>query len=216
MKKIKSALILLAVVLSSASMNSWADTAKSWNLAKDMIFAKEASPPNFPWAFMQNASGTQLAANYTLLPNFVADTCNGLPATCWLVGSGAPYVAVYKQAYTFSGSGGSFVFPQGDVALQPGANSQTIVRWRSPVVGNIKVLGRINHLHAACGNGVAWSLMLGDTVLQSGNLARGGSGVFSVSDVAVDATSSIYFVLDSKGDYSCDSSGMELLITNTP
>ncbi|MBX8547079.1 hypothetical protein K5D53_20860 [Pseudomonas cichorii] len=212
MKKIKRTLMLGMLMLSGLSLNSFADTAMSWNLARDMLLAKESAPAGFPWAFMQNTTTVNEAANYTLTPNFMLDQCGTLPATCWRDTVTESYVAVLKANHNFSGGGGSFVFKQGDVALHPGKNSQTIIRWSSPIAGNISILGRVNDLHASCGDGIGWSVMSGDTVLQSGNLANGGSSTFSLSNVPVSATSSIYFVFDKKANYSCDATSIDVLI----
>lgn len=213
MKLYKNLLLATALLLSLASLNTFA-AAQSWNLARDMYIATEAAPAGSAWSFMQNKTAVKLAANYTAMPTFVADVCNGAEVTCWRDASTGAYISVIKKAFTFSGSGGSFVFKKGEAVTHPGANSQTVVRWASPIAGNIKVLGRVNDLHNSCGDGVAWSLNLDDTVLQAGNLANGGSGIISISDVAVTAASSVYLVIDKKANNSCDATSLDLLITN--
>ncbi|WP_430443061.1 MAG: hypothetical protein ACQZ2J_20135 [Pseudomonas piscis] len=116
------------------------------------------------------------------------------------------------KPYTFSANG-SFTIAAGNVAFHPGQNSQTIIRWESPVAGEVNVLGRVNSIHDSCGDGVAWSLNLGDTVLQSGSLARGNGAVFSASKVPVAKASAIYLVLNKKANYTCDTSTIDMLIT---
>lgn len=212
MKKIKTALLLSLFSLMGISMNSWADTVQSWNLARDVIFIKESPAPSSPWTFMQNASGTNKPENYTLLPFFKADDCAGKPATCWRDLASGAVVSVHFKTYTYTENVG-YVLAPGNVALHPGKNSQTIIRWASPVVGDINVLGRINHIHYGCGDGVSWSLNLDGTVLQSGTLAKGQGAIVSASKVPVTKASSLYFVLDKKGDYYCDTSTIDVLIT---
>ena len=174
MKKTISVSLLGLLACFGASMSAFADTAMSWNLARDVILAKESAPPGSPWSFMQNFSGVNKAENYILLPYFKADSCNNLPATCWM---------------------------------------DQVFRWTSPVVGEINILGRVNSVHDSCGDGVAWSLSQGDTVLQSGSLVRGSGAVFSVSKVPVTQSSAIYLVLDKKANYVCDTSTIDMLIT---
>ncbi len=99
------------------------------------------------------------------------------------------------------------------MATHPGTNSQSIFRWASPVTGNINVLGRVNDLHNACGDGVGWSLNLGDIVLQSGSLVNGGSTTFMLNSVAVTPTSLLYLVIDRKANNSCDATSVDMLIT---
>ncbi|TWC06449.1 MULTISPECIES: hypothetical protein [unclassified Pseudomonas] len=213
MKKFTIASVLGLLLFSGMSINAWAETAMSWNLAKDVIFAKERVSPSSPWAFMENTSGVNNPDNYVLLPSFTADVCGGKPATCWQdVPSGA-HVTVHKETYNYSGNG-SFTVPAGNVIFHPGMNSQTIIRWTSPITGTVNILGRINSIHTACGDGVAWSLNQGNTVLQSGSLAKGTGAVFSLGDVPVTVASTLYFVLDKKTNYSCDSSTIDMLITN--
>lgn len=206
--------LLLAIGLLSSfvSLNSRADNALSWNLARDMYLMTEQAPAGSPWSFMQNKTTVNASANYTPLPSFNME-CSAKPSTCWRDDATGAYVAIVKQSFTFTGSGTSFVFKQGDVATHPGTNSQSIIRWASPVSGNINVLGRINDLHNACGDGVGWSLNLGDTVLQSGSLANGGSATFMLNGVAVTPTSSLYLVIDRKSTNACDATSLDMLIT---
>ncbi|TWC11006.1 hypothetical protein FBY06_1527 [Pseudomonas sp. SJZ085] len=213
MKLSNKLLLTIAFLSSFVTLSSRADTALSWNLARDMYLMTEQAPAGSPWSFMQNKTAVNASANYTLLPTFHAEECNGKPSTCWRDDVTGAYVAIPKQTFTFTGSGTSFVFKQGDVATHPGAASQSIIRWASPVSGTINVLGRVNDLHNACGDGIAWSLNLGDTVLQSGSLANGGSTTFLLNGVAVTPTSSLYLVIDKKSTNACDSTSLDMLIT---
>ncbi|QEN46350.1 hypothetical protein [Pseudomonas protegens] len=212
MQNTKNILLMSLFALIGISLNVSAETAMSWNLARDVILAKESVVANSPWTFMQNTSGVNKPENYTLLPFFKADDCTAQPVTCWQDPVLGAHVSVHFKTYTFTGNG-SFVIAPGNVAFHPGKNSQTVIRWSSPVVGEVNVLGRVNSIHDSCGDGVAWSLNLDDSVLQSGSLARGTGAVFSVSKVPVSKLSSIYFVLDKKANYSCDTSTIDMLIT---
>ncbi|SIR87750.1 hypothetical protein SAMN05428955_0243 [Pseudomonas sp. 7SR1] len=212
-KLLKKILLATAFLSSSVSLNTWADTAMSWNLARDMYLMTEAAPAGSPWSFMQNKSGVNVSANYTLFPTFQGGTCNGQPTTCWRDDATGAWISIPNANFTFTGSGTSFVFKRGDVATHPGTNSQSIFRWASPVTGNINVLGRVNDLHNACGDGIGWSLNLGDTVLQSGSLANGGSTTFMLNNVAVMPTSLLYLVIDRKANNSCDATSVDMLIT---
>ena len=212
MEKIKAVLLLSLFSLMGTSLNTWAD-AMSWNLARDVVFIKSNPAPNSPWAFMQNASGLNKPESYTLLPVFTADTCSGNAATCWADPLSMALVSVHFKTFTFTENGG-YVLQPGNLALHPGKNSQTIVRWNSPIIGDINVLGRVNHIHDGCGDGVSWSLNLDGAVLQSGTLARGKGAVFSASKVPVTKSSNLYFVLDKKAAYYCDTSTIDMLITN--
>ncbi|MDV9034387.1 hypothetical protein Q7C30_020035 [Pseudomonas sp. RAC1] len=213
--KIAKSIVLSAVLFCGVNAPPlWAATAQSWNLARDMYIATERAAPGSPWSFMQNKTAQSLSANYTPLPTFVADTCNGANVTCWRDASTGAYINIIKKSFTFTGSGGSFVFKQGDVVTHPGSNSETIVRWTSPIHGSINVLGRINDLHDACGDGISWTLNLGDVPIQSGNLPNGGSSVIKAANVGVDQGSAIYLAINKKADHSCDATSLDLMITN--
>lgn len=214
MKKFKPTLVALTLLCSVMAPAAWAATAQSWNLARDMYIATQSAAADSPWTFMQNKSGVNAPANYTLLPTFVADNCSGANVTCWRDDANNAYVSVIKKSFVFSGSGGSFVFKQGEVATHPGGDSQSIVRWASPISGRVNVLGRVNDLHSACGDGIAWSLNLGDSVVQSGDLANGGSAVIKANDIEVSTTSMLYLVIDKKASNACDATSLDLLITN--
>ena len=48
MKLLKKILLATAFLSSSVSLNTWADTAMSWNLARDMYLMTEAAPAGSP------------------------------------------------------------------------------------------------------------------------------------------------------------------------
>lgn len=47
-KLLKKILLATAFLSSSVSLNTWADTAMSWNLARDMYLMTEAAPAGSP------------------------------------------------------------------------------------------------------------------------------------------------------------------------
>lgn len=214
MKLLKPALIGVALILSLVASATWAATAQSWNLARDAYLMTESAPAGSAWSFLQNKTAVDAAANYTPFPSFSADECNGKSYTCWRDTAAGSAVLSIKKSFVFTGSGTSFVFKQGEVTTHPGTNSKTIIRWASPITGNVNVLGRINDLHNACGDGIAWSLNLDDTVVQSANLANGGSSIIKVDGIAVTPASSLYLIVDKKANNSCDSTSLDLIITN--
>ncbi|MFC6571109.1 hypothetical protein ACFQDJ_05920 [Pseudomonas brassicacearum] len=57
MELLKKILLATAFLSSFVSLNSWADTALSWNLARDMYLMTEAAPAGSPWSFMQTNRG---------------------------------------------------------------------------------------------------------------------------------------------------------------
>ncbi|MDO7900414.1 hypothetical protein ACE1YR_01825 [Pseudomonas sp. K1(2024)] len=214
MKNLKALAIAIPLLSATAVSSAWAATAQSWNLARDMYLMTEAKPAGSPWSFLQNKSSVNAEANYTPFPSFSADQCNDNNVTCWRdVAAGSAFLSI-KKSFVFTGSGKSFTFKQGDVATHPGVNSQVIVRWASPVSGAVNLLGRINDLHDACGDGVAWFLNLNDTPIKTGVIANGGSAIIKADSIAVTSSDSLYLIIDKKTDYQCDYTSLDLLITN--
>ena len=68
MQNTKNILLMSLFALIGISLNVSAETAMSWNLARDVMLAKESVVANSPWTFMQNTSGVNKPENYTLLP----------------------------------------------------------------------------------------------------------------------------------------------------
>ena len=95
--------------------------------------------------------------------------------------------------------------------MHPGIDKLAIVAWKSPVNGNVTVTGSFRDVDPACGDGVLWSIDKGSKTLQSGDLANGGAASFSLV-TAVKKDQIVYFTVDPKAEYSCDSTKLELII----
>ncbi|BCQ59801.1 MULTISPECIES: hypothetical protein [Pseudomonas] len=54
MQNTKNILLMSLFALIGISFNVSAETAMSWNLARDVMLAKESVVANSPWTFMQN------------------------------------------------------------------------------------------------------------------------------------------------------------------
>ena len=46
------------------------------------------------------------------------------------------------------------------VAVHPSPKLASVVAWRSPVAGALRISGSVQHAHPECGNGVTWALEL--------------------------------------------------------
>jgi hypothetical protein len=64
-----------------------------------------------------------------------------------------------------------------------------------------------------CGNGVDWSFDRGAMSLAQGSIANGGSQVFSLPPASVAQGDFLYFIVDPKGGFGCDSTALELTLT---
>jgi hypothetical protein len=99
------------------------------------------------------------------------------------------------------------------VLLHPGEGRLTVVGWRSPVDGRVRVRGAVAHDGSqACGTGVAWSIDAGTTPLAGGTLSTGAAVSFDAS-AQVRVGDFLYVALDPHGDLNCDSTFLDLTIS---
>ncbi len=103
------------------------------------------------------------------------------------------------------------------VALHPSPTLRAVVGWRSPIVGTIRIAGSVTHAHAACGNGVSWSLSVrrGNTrqQLASGEAHGPNEMKFGPLDnVAVRVGDLVSLSIGPLGDHSCDLTAVDLEI----
>jgi hypothetical protein len=104
------------------------------------------------------------------------------------------------------------------IATHPSPKFATVIAWRSPISGALKVSGTVQDGHTACGNGILYSLELrrGQTreVLAAGE-SKGSSVIplGPLQDVSVMQGDVIALVIDPKGnDYSCDLTPINLTL----
>jgi hypothetical protein len=113
--------------------------------------------------------------------------------------------------------------PPHSVAVHPGPAAGVAIAWRSPMTGTVRMTGKVIDAHAACGNGVDWTiehrtprLAAG---LASGSIANGGGQPISegqnadrLNSIAVQTGDLLQLIVLPKGEYSCDLTTVELQI----
>jgi hypothetical protein len=118
----------------------------------------------------------------------------------------------------------TITLPPKCVSVHPGQKSGVAVGWRSPISGTVSVRGRVIDADSVCGNGIDWAI---DTMsekssrrLASGTFPNGGRQEFSAGDdakaleaIEVKAGDFVQVAVYPKGDYSCDTTVVELDIT---
>jgi hypothetical protein len=202
---LKNLVLALMLMLLTSANTAIARQALSWNLSRDLILTGMATNPKGVWAFMQNVPGNTNPTKYTLLPKYLA------PCDLSFWGNTAnPDFVCWEDIKSNSVIG---VAEDGILDLHPGANNQVILRWTSPVVGNIGISGRISAVNPACGDGANWYLRTQFNVLQSGVLAKGQGATFNIQILPVTKAQKIYFVIDKKANNFCDSTNLDMLIT---
>lgn len=115
--------------------------------------------------------------------------------------------------------------PARGVAIHPGPTAGVAIAWRSTRPDRVRVRGNVTDAHAACGNGVDWTIEhrkpASTLALASGSIANGGKQAFepdeknvSLESVAVEPGDYLQLAIFPKGEYSCDLTGIELEIAS--
>jgi hypothetical protein len=214
-----TALSTVALLL-AGNMSAIAVPADSWNLSRDIM-----SIPGFPtnptpltpstvgtWTFMQDPSMTYNQANYLPL-NSSTFPCVHPFMACWK-DTNIPHLGAYLPTQTTSV--GNVSFTKGLMGLHPGPKNLAIVRWKSPVANkSLKILARFSDLDPNCGTGVKWAVYQDNNPLASGTILNGNHGatVYKTIPAAnVSVGTNLYFIVDPNGDYSCDSTVLDVMI----
>lgn len=106
------------------------------------------------------------------------------------------------------------------VGVHPAPRLRAIVGWRSPVAQTVKVTGRVQRAHIACGNGVTWLVELrrGNTRqrLASGTAGGAEEHVFGpLENLVVQPGDLLSLVIGPRdGEHSCDMTSIALNITS--
>lgn len=90
-------------------------------------------------------------------------------------------------------------------AFHPGIASDANLQWTAPSAGTIQISGTISDGNTTCGNGVMASIMHNTTMLKQYTLENGGADVSHEFTRPVSAGDKVYFLVNARGDNSCDS-----------
>ncbi|MGZ8226286.1 MAG: hypothetical protein ACXWT3_06545 [Methylococcaceae bacterium] len=211
MLKILGLVSVLALTLANTAT---AGEAYSWDLSRAMM-QDIVNNPKGVWAFMQNTSGVDDPSNYTLLPTYQS-ACGGAETLhCWrdtkISIHQAPPIGVATKTFESRLTTHRKWRP----LLHPGENVPVILRWTSPIDGNVSVMGTVSDIDyiSGAGDGVNWSLKdTNATVIKSGTLANGEGDTFAAQNVLMHKGESLYFSIDMKDDINSDSTNLEMLI----
>ena len=118
----------------------------------------------------------------------------------------------------------TFRLPARSISVHPGPASAAVVSWSSPIAGKVRISGRVADNDPACGNGVSWSLQhraaSGVVEIASGDLGNGAQMALGqakdgekLASIAVAKGDRIDLVIAPKGEYACDTTTIDLLIS---
>lgn len=209
---------LVSVLALTFINTATAGKAYSWNLSRAMTIGIINNPKG-SWGFMQNTSGVDDPANYSLLPVNHSPCFVETPLfNCWrnTNAKGAyPVIGVATKTFDYRG----ITFNKRIPYLHPGVNIPVILRWKSPISGTVNIMGRVSAIDPnwGDGDGVNWSLKnKSATILKSGYLAQGQGSIFLMQNIAIEKGESLYFTVDDgqNGDNHNDSTHLDMLITS--
>ncbi|QFZ13484.1 hypothetical protein EH233_16470 [Anabaena sp. YBS01] len=195
----------------------------SWNLSRDLMIGFNGNPTR-TWTFMK-AQTIHNPGSYQSLEKLASPCRNyvGVLLTnirCWqrveTPSAFIPYFGVYHlNPSTPIPVPDSSIGLAGLAVAHPTVNNAVVLRWTSPIQGQVSVLGRIAPV-GACGNGIKWFLDQENqpqTLLSgSTNSIAGQASSFIKSDIQVSVGSSLYFIIDSDGNENCDTTTLDILI----
>jgi hypothetical protein len=207
-----TALSAVAFVL-VGNTNVLAVPVNSWNLSRDLM-----SIPGYPTAPTYTNSPTVGAWTFlygsVTLPSSLS-TFTYVPTNYAYWGAGPTNPSVLLPTTTFTSVTANLT--KGLTSVHPSPTQPVIVKWAGNTTGTVRVLTRFSDIDPGCGNGVKWVVYKNTTVLGTGIIANGNHGAIFDTAISVLPTDSLYFVVDANGgDYFCDNTALDVLITATP
>ena len=213
MKSITLIRTLLAAALVAASATTTAAPAYSWNLSRSMMNGFNSNPfgEGQVWTAMYDTAGETLnPANFQTMPTFLPNY-NNSPQDAWAFPSSHSLIVMVTTAPFPMGA--SPVVPRGMPMLHPGPGKSSVIRWTSPINGQVQVLARVSDANAGCGNGVAWAVLRDNVSVASGTLTNGANGDVVSFNAPVQPGTSLFFVVSPNGNnHQCDSTIFDVLI----
>lgn len=204
----------------------------TWNLSHDFKVAPNQANPNpdsyghaDTWSFMRSTAEHN-PSTYSLLTQFYPNL-NEYPGMQGWVGpeptgfpnNGAPQVTMNTTGKTIVWAPGA-ISPPGVIIVHPDSSQPAIVRWYSPFTGSIAITGGVTDLNNQYGDGILWYIDKNSTTVASGSFPNGGAQLFKdgtngnkLAAIPVTKGDSIYFLVAPGGDYYCDSTELDVTIT---
>ena len=102
--------------------------------------------------------------------------------------------------------------PPRSIAVHPSPKAGVAVAWKSPVSARVKISGRVADADGNCGNGIEWSLHHETNKIASGAIDNGGSAAVPEKEVEVQSGEFVRLLISPKGEYSCDTTTVELKV----
>ncbi len=169
--------------------------------------------------FVAPTPGNPIVSSFALLTDYAANNCagDGPGVACWqapVTWSRVPLVAKNISGSDPLAVFGTVLQPADVLNVHPGPGYDAVVRFTAQKAGNYKFNGAFTSLDTnpnGNGDGVLVSILNGSNVLFSGaNLGVLGSSSLFSGAIALAQGETLDFVVDAKGTYWNDSTGLAL------
>lgn len=202
-----------------------------WNLAKDTLksqinvnpYNDSCGDPNV-WYFMKRRKLINDYREYTLLSDFTGSAFGVPNLQQWYYG---PYKSLPSIGINRTGSlqdTNNITWPANTIHVHPSMYHDAVIGWRSPIQGNIKIIGSVGDLNNICTgsqiDGISWfidayAINLSNGVLPSGQreLFSNGNNSENLKEVQVTPGEWIYFIINMSNNEDCDSTSVDISIT---
>ena len=194
-----------------------------WNPAVDFRVYPNQENPNRDscgnkdvWHFMASIDRNRNPKTYFLLHSF---TESHLGTVGWLRWFESDANSKWLGVYFYDAESTS-QWLRGHIYVHPESGQMAVIGWRSPINGTISIEGNVSDREATCGDGVNWYVGHGSKELAAGSISNGGAqelvnglGSENLSRLSVKKDDFIYIVIDSKGDNRCDTTLIDLAIS---
>ena len=191
--------------------------AKTWDAYEDFALDPDQANPaedsygnSGVWSYRAQEPGTY--AGDQLLDQFAADY-NGIVGTqAWagpdLIAGVAPGPFVGVNTLTTDIIGSTYIAPANSLLSHPSPSYDGVVRWVSPITGQIRVNGYVWSTDGVGGDGTGWSLRKNGTQIAGGGINQAQPGSFQQgstplpnAEVSVAAGDRIELAIDPTGDH---------------
>jgi hypothetical protein len=189
--------LLAAPVLSGATYDPIADFSLAAN-------------PNGVWAYGYSSTLSNLGVNFT--PMNTGTNC-AVGLQCWQLNNALPQIIKNVSGVPYAV--GTVVVPTDELHLHPGQGGiYSILRWTAPATGAYDIEGAFS-VQDISANSVTLhieGLGYSDSFVSQ---PLGTQKSFSYNNTPIAAGTSLYFAVGDAGDYTFDSTGLELTITDS-
>ena len=155
----------------------------------------------------QLASGLQLFSEKS-------EAVAGTPGLTSWTAKGAPNPSLTINTTNAQVKFSTITLPARALCVHPGPKVPVTAIWRSPVAGKISVRADLRDADAHCGDGIEWAVRHGSETVASGVMDNGGTVEMPAKDVVVKPGDLVRLVIGPRGNYSCDSTQTDFIITS--